>query len=71
MIEIEKTDFKGWPNSYRISNGEVEAIVPGDIGPPGPRHAHAEQRQVSAVLTRPLGPRVLLDGRGSPVLVLG
>jgi len=30
---IEKIDFAGWPNSYRISNGEVEAIVTGDIGP--------------------------------------
>ena len=30
---IEKTDFRGWPNSYRISNGEVEAIVTGDVGP--------------------------------------
>jgi hypothetical protein len=33
MLKIEKTDFKGWSNSYRISNGEVEAIVTGDIGP--------------------------------------
>lgn len=32
-ILIEKTDFHGWPNSYRISNGTVEAIVTGDVGP--------------------------------------
>lgn len=32
-ILIEKTDFYGWPNSYRISNGTVEAIVTGDVGP--------------------------------------
>jgi hypothetical protein len=30
---IEKTDYRGWANSYRISNGEVEAIVTGDVGP--------------------------------------
>jgi hypothetical protein len=30
---IQKTDFHGWPNSYRISNGEVELIVTGDVGP--------------------------------------
>lgn len=30
---IEKIPYKGWPNSYRISNGEVELIVTGDIGP--------------------------------------
>lgn len=30
---IEKTDYRGWPNCYRISNGEVEAVVTSDIGP--------------------------------------
>ncbi|MFN0168145.1 MAG: hypothetical protein ACKV22_17100 [Bryobacteraceae bacterium] len=32
-VTIEKTDFKGWANSYRISNGEVELIVTSDVGP--------------------------------------
>lgn len=32
-VRIEKINYKGWPNSYRISNGEVEAIVTGDVGP--------------------------------------
>jgi hypothetical protein len=32
-VTIEKTNFQGWPNSYRISNGEVEAIVTSDVGP--------------------------------------
>jgi len=30
---IEKTDYQGWRNCYRISNGEVEAVVTSDIGP--------------------------------------
>jgi hypothetical protein len=30
---IEKTNYHGWTNSYRVSNGEVEAIVTGDVGP--------------------------------------
>jgi hypothetical protein len=30
---IEKIDYRGWANSYRISNGEVEAFVTGDVGP--------------------------------------
>jgi hypothetical protein len=30
---IEKTNYHGWENSYRVSNGEVEAIVTGDVGP--------------------------------------
>lgn len=32
-VKIEKTSYKGWPNCYRISNGEVELIVTSDIGP--------------------------------------
>src|SRR5437867_10101669 len=32
-VKIEKTNYKGWPNCYRISNGEVELVVTGDIGP--------------------------------------
>lgn len=32
-VKIEKINFKGWPNSYRISNGTVEAVVTSDVGP--------------------------------------
>jgi hypothetical protein len=32
-VKIEKTGWKGWPNCYRISNGEVELIVTTDVGP--------------------------------------
>ena len=32
-MTIEKIEYKGWPNSYRVSNGEVEAVVTGDVGP--------------------------------------
>jgi hypothetical protein len=32
-VRIEKVDFKGWPNSYRITNGEIEAVVTSDVGP--------------------------------------
>jgi len=32
-MNIEKVNYQGWPSCYRISNGEVEAIVTGDIGP--------------------------------------
>jgi hypothetical protein len=30
---IEKISYQGWPNSYRVSNGEVELVVTSDIGP--------------------------------------
>lgn len=32
-VRVEKTEYKGWKNCYRISNGEVELIVTGDVGP--------------------------------------
>ena len=32
-VKVEKTNYRGWPNSYRISNGEVELIVTTDVGP--------------------------------------
>jgi hypothetical protein len=38
-VKIEKTSFKGWPNCYRITNGEVELIVTSDIGPRIMRYA--------------------------------
>jgi hypothetical protein len=71
--------FSGIPRAYAdypradvLEAGAAVAIVPTpvDIGPPGPRLGYAEQRKVSAVLTSPLGARVLLDGDGGPVLVL-
>ena len=32
-VQIEKVAYKGWSNCYRVSNGEIELIVTGDVGP--------------------------------------
>jgi len=32
-VKVDKTEYKGWKNCYRVSNGEVELIVTGDVGP--------------------------------------
>lgn len=32
-VKVEKTAYRGWTNCYRVSNGEVELIVTGDVGP--------------------------------------
>ncbi len=32
-VKVEKTEYKGWRNCYRVTNGEVELIVTGDVGP--------------------------------------
>jgi hypothetical protein len=32
-VQVQKVNYKGWPNSYKVTNGEVELIVTGDVGP--------------------------------------
>lgn len=32
-ITIEKVEYAGWPNCYRMSNGEVELVATSDVGP--------------------------------------
>ena len=32
-VKVQKVAWKGWPNCYRVSNGEVELIVTSDVGP--------------------------------------
>jgi hypothetical protein len=38
-VQVEKVEYKGWRNCYRVSNGEVELIVTGDVGPRVTRYA--------------------------------
>jgi hypothetical protein len=32
-VKIEKIGFAGWPNCYRMTNGDIELIATSDIGP--------------------------------------
>ena len=32
-VKIEKVPYKGWPNCYRMTNGQIELIVTSDVGP--------------------------------------
>jgi hypothetical protein len=32
-VSVQKTEYKGWKNCYRVTNGEVELIVTADVGP--------------------------------------
>jgi hypothetical protein len=41
MISIEKISYQGWPNSWRVTNGEVELVVTGDVGPRVMRYGFA------------------------------
>ena len=38
-VTITKSPYAGWPNCYRITNGEVELIVTSDVGPRVIRYA--------------------------------
>ncbi len=43
-VRMEKVSYQGWPNCYRISNGEVELIVTADVGPRIMRYGFAGER---------------------------
>jgi hypothetical protein len=45
-VKIEKINYHGWPNSYRVTNGEVELVVTGDIGPRIIRYAFVDGRNL-------------------------
>lgn len=32
-VRIEKINYQGWANSYRVSNGEIELVITSDVGP--------------------------------------
>ena len=32
-VKVEKVEYKGWRNCYRVANGEVELIITADVGP--------------------------------------
>jgi hypothetical protein len=32
-VQVEKMQYKGWHNCYRVTNGEIELVVTGDVGP--------------------------------------
>lgn len=32
-VKVEKTEYEGWKNCYRVTNGVVELVVTGDVGP--------------------------------------
>ena len=54
-VKIEKTNYKGWANSYRITNGEVELIVTSDIGPRVMRYGFVGGQNFFKEFTESLG----------------
>jgi hypothetical protein len=54
-VKVEKTAYDGWPNCYRITNGEVELIVTTDIGPRIMRYAFVGGKNVFVEFKEELG----------------
>jgi len=53
--KIEKINYQGWPNSYRVTNGEVELVVTSDIGPRIIRYAFVGGRNLFHEFASQLG----------------
>jgi hypothetical protein len=54
-VRVEKVGYKGWPNCYRVSNGEVELIVTSDVGPRVIRFGFVGGQNVLKEFTEQLG----------------
>lgn len=54
-VKIEKTSYAGWPNCYRITNGEVELIVTADVGPRVIRYAFVGGQNIFKEFKEQLG----------------
>jgi hypothetical protein len=54
-VQIEKVEYAGWPNCYRMSNGEVEVILTTDVGPRVIRYGFAGSENVFVEFQEQLG----------------
>jgi hypothetical protein len=54
-VKVEKVEYKGWRNCYRVSNGEVELIATGDVGPRVIRFAFVGGQNLFKEFTEQLG----------------
>ncbi len=54
-VTIEKVAYAGWPNCYRMTNGDVELIVTSDVGPRVIRYGFIGGQNLFAEFTAQLG----------------
>ncbi len=54
-VKIEKINYQGWPNSYLITNGEVELVITSDVGPRIMRYAFVGGQNVFKEFKETLG----------------
>lgn len=54
-VRIEKTSYAGWPDCYRVTNGDVELIVTSDVGPRVIRYAFVGGQNIFKEFKEQLG----------------
>jgi hypothetical protein len=54
-VKVEKVEYKGWHNCWRITNGDVELIVTGDVGPRIIRYGFANDQNLFKEFPEQLG----------------
>lgn len=54
-VQISKTPYAGWPNCYRMTNGQVELIVTTDVGPRVIRYGFAGGQNIFKEFQEQLG----------------
>jgi hypothetical protein len=54
-VQIERVACYGWPNCYRIANGDVELIITSDVGPRIMRYAFPDQPNLFVEFPHQLG----------------
>ena len=54
-VTVEKTAYAGWPNCYRLSNGEVELVVTADVGPRIIRYGYVGGQNLFVELEEDIG----------------
>ena len=54
-VTVDKTAYAGWPNCYRLTNGEVELVVTADVGPRIIRYGYVGGQNLFVELEEDLG----------------
>ena len=54
-VKIEKTEYGGWPNCYRLSNQEIDVVVTTDVGPRIIRYGLAGDKNLFVEFEEQLG----------------
>lgn len=54
-MRIERIPYAGWPNCYRVSNGEVELVLTADVGPRIIRYGFKDGQNLFLELERDRG----------------